>query len=231
MGENQKIPLKQRFYLWLATYIAGFLIRIIRKTSRLYSVGDEYSQNLHEFGERCILASWHGSVIAPIMKHMDEGLVVLASEHGDGEIIARVLKSLGFGLIRGSTTRGGSRAMAEMIKRLKTPGKIAITPDGPKGPYRKFKMGAVVLAQKTGAPIVPLASYSNSPFILNSWDKFQIVKPFGKFVIVYGPPILVESDSTPGELEEIRDYVEQEMHKLDIQAETYFDLLKEEIEK
>ena len=146
MGENQKIPFKQRIYLWLATYIAGFLIRIIRKTTRLYVVGGEDSRQLHAFGERCILASWHGSVIAPIMKHMDEGLVVLASKHGDGEIIARVLKSLGFGLVRGSTTRGGSRAMSEMIKRLKTPGQIAITPDGPKGPYRKFKMGADVLA-------------------------------------------------------------------------------------
>ncbi len=223
MGENKKIPFKQRFYLWLAKNIAGFLFRIIRITSRIYVVGGEHRRQLYEFGERCIFTVWHGSVFAPIMNLMDEGIIVLVSEHGDGEIIARILKNLGFGLVRGSTTRGGSRAVAEMVKRLRTPGKIAITPDGPKGPYRKLKMGAVVLAQMTGAPIIPIASYSDNRLLLNSWDKFQVVIPFGKCVIVYGLPIRVDSELTPGELEEKRKFVEREMHKLDSLAETYFD--------
>ena len=223
MSEEGKLPLKQRFYLWLSSHAAGKLIRLLKKTIRLTVVGDEYLRSLMENGGRAIFAFWHGNMIIPMMSYIDEGVVVLVSEHGDGEIIARVLKSLGCGLIRGSTTRSGSRALIEMTKMFESPGIIAITPDGPKGPYRELKSGAVILAQRTGVPILPMSTYTNRPKFLKSWDRFHLVKPFVKCVLMYGKPIKIERDLSSEKLEEKRRFVEQAIHELDHQAETFFD--------
>ena len=59
------------------------------------------------------------------------------------------------GVIRGSTTRGGSTALLGLIRR--TGGThVVLTPDGPVGPRRRLKPGAVALAGMTGMPIVPI---------------------------------------------------------------------------
>jgi len=223
MSEESKLPLKHRFYLWLGSHVAGKLIRLLKKTVRLTVIGDEHLRSLMENGGRAILAFWHGNMIIPMMRHIDEGDVVLVSEHGDGEIIARALKSLGYDLIRGSTTHSGAKALVDMRKRFESPGIIAITPDGPKGPYRELKSGAVILAKQTGVPILPISAYTNRPKFLKSWDRFHLVKPFVKCVLMYGKPIKIERDLSSEKLEEKRRFVEQAIYELDRQAETFFD--------
>lgn len=147
---------------------------------------------------------------------------MLVSEHGDGEIIARTLKSLGYDLIRGSTTHGGARALVDMRKRFESPGIITITPDGPNGPYRELKSGAVILAKQTGVPILPMSAYTSRPKFLKSWDRFHLVKPFVKCVLMYGEPIKIDRHLSSEKLEEKRKLVEQTIHELDRLAESFF---------
>ena len=117
LKKKDTVPLKQRFFLWLSCNVAGRFIRLLKKTVKLTIIGDENLQKLINADGKAIFVVWHGNIIIPIMRHIDDGVVVLASEHGDGEIIANVLSSLGFDLIRGSTTRGGSRALKDMVKK------------------------------------------------------------------------------------------------------------------
>ena len=216
------LTFKQRFYLWLGANVAGKLLRLLRKTVRLTVIGNENLQSVIDKGGKAIFVFWHGNMLIPMMRHMDDGIVVLVSEHGDGEILARMLKSLGHHLIRGSTTRGGARALKQMMKRFKSPGIISFTPDGPKGPYRVMKIGAVVLAHRTGVPIIPISAFTGKPRFLNSWDRFQLVKPFESCVLLYGKPITIEHQLSSEQLEEKRKSVEHTIHELDSQAEMYF---------
>jgi lysophospholipid acyltransferase (LPLAT)-like uncharacterized protein len=62
-----------------------------------------------------------------------------------------------------------------------------ITPDGPKGPRFKFKPGAILLAQMSGRPMLPMA-YAASRAWLVKWDKFVIPAPFTRIVIAIGAP-------------------------------------------
>ena len=195
---------------------------MLRKTVRLTIVGDDNFKSVMNGGGKAIFTFWHGNMIIPMIRHIDEGVVVLVSEHGDGEIIANVLSSLGYGLVRGSTTRGGAKALKEMMKRFKKPGIIAITPDGPKGPYRELKIGAVHLSQRTGVPILPMSTYTNKPKFLSSWDKFLFVKPFVHGVLIYGKPISVERGLTEDQLEDKRLELEMAVHEVDNQAENFF---------
>ncbi|MGI8402678.1 MAG: lysophospholipid acyltransferase family protein, partial [Gemmatimonadaceae bacterium] len=135
----------------------------------------------------------HGHLLPGLWHHRNEGVTVLISEHRDGEIVARAAESLGYGLIRGSTTRGGGRALISLVRELRAGHEIAITPDGPRGPARKFAPGALVAAQRSDAFILPVAVSASRSWRLKSWDRFMIPKPFARVTIAYGPPTKVES--------------------------------------
>ncbi len=220
---TKKTSLKQRIFLWTAANLSNIILRLLCKTVRIEIIGKEFFNQFHEKNEKFILAFWHGNMMIPLITHMDMGIYVLVSQHGDGEIIAVILKRLGNRLIRGSSTRGGSEALKEMLRKIKKENAgIAITPDGPKGPYRKMKTGAVVLAQRSDAPLIPMSAYTSSPKFLKSWDKFMFVKPFSKAVLIYGEPIYIERDLSEDEFEKQQNIVEERLKSLDEQAELYF---------
>jgi lysophospholipid acyltransferase (LPLAT)-like uncharacterized protein len=58
-------------------------------------------------GERCIFAFWHARLLPLVYTHRRRSIVVLISQHRDGELIARVIHRLGYLTSRGSSTRGG----------------------------------------------------------------------------------------------------------------------------
>lgn len=222
MDAEKKMPNKQRFFLWLGSKVAGKIIKLLKYTVKFEIVGQEHFDGLMNNGGKAIFAVWHGNMVIPMMEHIGRGVNVLVSQHGDGEIIARILTSLGYGLVRGSSTRGGSEALKTMIRLFRKPAIIAITPDGPKGPYRELKIGAVILAQSTGVSVLPMSAYTSSPKFLKSWDRFLFVKPFTRCLLIYGKPIKIDRDETTEGLEEKRKLVEQSIWNLDQMAENYF---------
>jgi lysophospholipid acyltransferase (LPLAT)-like uncharacterized protein len=90
--------------------------------------------------------------------------------------------------VRGSSSHTGARALRDyyeaLVKRAVSP---IITPDGPRGPRFEFKPGAILLAQMSGRPLLPLA-YAASRAILFHWDRFVIPLPFARIVIAVGAP-------------------------------------------
>jgi lysophospholipid acyltransferase (LPLAT)-like uncharacterized protein len=112
----------------------------------------------------------------------------LISPSVDGELGADIVRRLGGYIIRGSSTHTGARALRDYYQSL-TQEQVspALTPDGPKGPRFKFKPGAILLAQMSGRPILPMA-YAASRAWLIKWDKFVIPYPFSRIVIVIGEP-------------------------------------------
>jgi lysophospholipid acyltransferase (LPLAT)-like uncharacterized protein len=115
---------------------------------------------------------------------------VLTSLHADGELMTRVCKHLNLGVIRGSTTRGGSKALLGLIRRAGG-SHVVLTPDGPVGPRRRLKAGAVALAGMTGMPIVPVGAACSAGWRVGSWDRMLIPRPWTTAYYVGGPTIRV----------------------------------------
>ncbi len=78
-----------------------------------------------------------------------------------------------------------------MTRELQAGKEVAITPDGPKGPPRKFAAGALVAAQRSDSFIVPIGVTADRAWHLRSWDRFMIPKPFARVTIAYGNPAKV----------------------------------------
>lgn len=112
----------------------------------------------------------------------------LISPSVDGELGAMMVRRFGGHVIRGSSTHTGARALRDYYQALVKEGiSPAITPDGPRGPRFQFKPGAILLAQMSGRPMLPMA-YAASRAWLVKWDKFVIPVPFSRIAIAIGPP-------------------------------------------
>lgn len=172
-------------------------------TVRLTREGYEPIRALRSEGQKVIFCFWHGGLLPLAWVHRDEGVVVLVSEHADGEYITRVLHRYGYETARGSSTRGGSRGLRGLLRSARAGRDLAITPDGPRGPLQEFKPGAVTAAQLTGLPILPLGVAASSAWRLESWDRFMIPRPFCQLHVVYGEPIYIPRSLSDGEVAEL----------------------------
>lgn len=143
----------------------------------------------------------------------------LISPSVDGEIGAMLVRRLGGEVIRGSSSHTGARALRDYYQALAHEDiSPAITPDGPRGPPWKFKPGAVLLAQLSQRPIIPLA-YAASRAWKIQWDRFVIPMPFARIVIAIGEPVYVQKGLDSSALERIQLEMAQCLHLLFEQAQ------------
>jgi lysophospholipid acyltransferase (LPLAT)-like uncharacterized protein len=215
-------PLRKRLIFWLATRLGWLLVLALCYLTRIRYVGREHYEWLRDNNKPFIYCIWHGKILIPIFAHRHENVHAMVSLHVDGEMIAQTLHRLGIRTIRGSSTRGAQRAAVEMIRALKRGIICALMPDGPTGPRHVFKPGAITIAQKSGAYLLPFTFACSLPFRFNSWDRFVLPLPFSKSVAIYGEPIKVPADLPNEAFEEFRLTVESKMLELEKYAESFF---------
>lgn len=179
------------------------LVRLLGATWRIRLINSDSSIDaLRRRKQPIAFALWHGDMLPLLYHHRAEGVVVLISEHRDGELIARIAESLGFRTVRGSTSRGASRALVGLARELEAGRDIAITPDGPRGPARTFAPGLLVSAQRTGTPVIAVAVAADNAWRLRTWDGFKIPKPFSRVRIAYSDPVSVDAVTARAAAEE-----------------------------
>ena len=181
--------------VWVAVRFGAVIIRALAITWRYRLTNTEPMRALRSRRQPFIFAFWHGTMLPLVWVHRGEGVPVVISEHRDGEIIAQIVEHFGFRTIRGSSTRGAARALLAIVRELESGAEVAVTPDGPRGPARRFAGGALVAAQRVGVPIVGVAVTASSAWRLNSWDRFMIPKPFSRVHIAYTAPTCVAASS------------------------------------
>ncbi len=208
--------------------VSRLLLRLYWRTLRpAGTAGAEHLDAVVTSGQPFILCSWHEMQLLSLpylARIRDRGVALasLVSPSEDGDIAARFGRGLGIGIVRGSSSRTGAQALRNLyleIAHRKT--SLALTVDGPRGPRRRFKPGAVLLAQTTGAPILPFVFEATSAWRLRSWDRFVIPKPGARIAYAFGEPVPVGRDiaSTSGDgLEETGRRLEAAMAELSEQA-------------
>ena len=196
--DDEPFPWRSR-----AALLAGRgALQLLARTWRFRVVNVAAINGLRAAKRSFIFSLWHGQLLPLLWHHRDEGVVLLISEHRDGELVARAAESLGYALVRGSTTRGADRALISVIRELQAGREVAITPDGPKGPAGKYAPGALIASQRSGAVIVPVVAVADRAWRLKSWDHFMIPKPFARVTVAYGDPASVLAATPRGASEE-----------------------------
>jgi lysophospholipid acyltransferase (LPLAT)-like uncharacterized protein len=180
----------------LTERVGPLVARTVARSWRIEVVGPESWTQVAATDRPYVLLCWHDALLPVMWHHRHRGIRAVVSEARDGQYLAAFATSLGYGLIRGSSTRGGRRALLGVISALRQGVPVGITPDGPRGPRRILKRGALAAAARTGAMVLPVHADARPSWRAGSWDRFLVPPPLARVRVAYGAPF--EVGSGPG---------------------------------
>jgi lysophospholipid acyltransferase (LPLAT)-like uncharacterized protein len=209
-----------RLLIRAADLLFFVLIKLIGHTIRFEIDGWAHWEAASSDGKLPIYTFWHNRVFLSTYFWRRRRIVVMTSKSFDGEYIARFIQRFGYGAARGSSTRGATGAIIEMVRLMRAGCPTAFTIDGPKGPKYVAKMGAVLLAKKTGNPILPFTITADRFWeAKKSWDGFQVPGPFARARVYIAAPIFVRPDADETELNAKRDELQRALDELNERGE------------
>ena len=217
---SRSFSVRERFLLWFISWCAYVLIWVVGRTLRFQITLEEGS--LADGRRRAlpgIYCFWHQAMIPSAYHFRNMQIGIMISRSFDGEVIAQIVEKLGFRPVRGSSSRGGAEALIAMRQELELGHPAVFTADGPRGPLYVAKPGAVMLASKTGYKICSFHVAVERAWILKSWDRMMVPKPFSRASFYITSPIAVPSTATDEELEEWRRRVQADLDRARIGAE------------
>jgi lysophospholipid acyltransferase (LPLAT)-like uncharacterized protein len=213
-----------RLLIRAADLVFFTLIKMIGRTVKFEVQGWEHWEAASTEGKLPIYTFWHNRVFLSTYFWRRRRIVVMTSQSFDGEFIARFIQRFGYGAARGSSTRGATGAVVRMVRLMRAGCPTAFTIDGPKGPRYVAKMGSVLLAKRTGNPILPFTISADKFWeARKSWDRFQVPRPFTRALVEIAPPIFVRPNADDTELNAKRDELQRALDELNERGKAWRD--------
>jgi lysophospholipid acyltransferase (LPLAT)-like uncharacterized protein len=150
------------------------------------------------------------------------GATILISRSFDGELITRILRLFGFKAVRGSSSRGAREGLLGLAQVIESGNPAIFTADGPRGPIYRTKMGPIKLAQMTGAPIGAFHLEPERAWVMRSWDRFLVPKPFTRIVVSWAQWTRVPADLAADQFEPKREELNAAIERARLRALDYF---------
>ena len=219
----------QRIQIPVIAAIVYSVIRLLGPTLRYEVLGWHHAEKVYASKKQCIWAFWHRVIIPIVWWYRNHGVVVMNTTAFDGQWTRKVIEWLGFGTAQGSSSRGGLRGLAVMAKRIEEGRDCAFTIDGPRGPRYIAKPGPVMLARKTGAPIMVFhLGVDRGKTFEKTWDHFLLPMPFARAMILFAPPIFVPRDASVELMDAKQAEMQRELERVRDVAESWYSLSEEE---
>jgi hypothetical protein len=198
----------QRITLAVLPRIVWILFTLIGLTWKFELIAEEGSEPL-PFGEGVgpdIYCFWHQCVLPCTVYFRRTHSTILISRSFDGELITRTLQLFGYRAVRGSSSRGSREGLLGLKKVIEAgDGPAIFTADGPRGPIYRTKMGPVKLAHLTGARIGAFHLEPEHAWVMKSWDRFLIPRPFTRIAVGWSRWTYVPADMPDSDFESKRE--------------------------
>ncbi len=208
-----KFTLRQRVLLWLITWTGFLVIRMIGPTLRFAISWEDDSPGSLE-ARPYVYSFWHACMLPAMYLWRDLQIRVMSSDSFDGEYTGRIMRKFGFVKVRGSSTRGAVRALLGMRRELEQGWVVAFTIDGPKGPRYVVKPGPVLLARSTGVPMVVFHMAVENAWVLKTWDRLMIPKPFSRVLMRVSRRLAVPKDADDAQMQRSQDELQSALDRV-----------------
>ncbi|MGI9101069.1 MAG: lysophospholipid acyltransferase family protein [Terriglobales bacterium] len=218
---SEQFTLKQRLALAIIAAAGSLLVRLIGPTLR-YTISLEDGAPASEWVCPSVYVFWHRCVIPALWWYRGKQIAVMTSSSFDGEYIARIIEKFGYRAVRGSSTRGGVRALLGMHTEIEQGRAVAFTIDGPTGPRYIAKPGPVLLARNVQKPLLAFHCAVERAWVLNSWDRFLIPKPFSRVLLRLSRTITVPPDADGDALDAFHQQMQQALDRAREYSEKMF---------
>ena len=217
---SHKFTLGQRLVLAIVPRIVWALLSVVGRTWRFDVIAEPGVIPVRD-GKKAgpeIYCFWHQCVLPCAFYFRGSGAVILISHSFDGELITRILRMFGFDAVRGSSSRGAREGLLGLAHVIESGRTAIFTADGPRGPIYRTKMGPVKLAQITGAPMGAFHLQPQRAWILKSWDRFLIPRPFTRICVSWANWTKVAADLPPENLETKREELNAAIERARLRA-------------
>jgi len=227
-----KLPWHRRIQIPIIAAVVYSVIRTLGPTLRFEVLGQERVERRWAAKQPCIWAFWHRCIIPIAWYGRNRGIVIMNTTAFDGQWTRKVIEWLGFGTAQGSSSRGGLRGLQVMAQRIKEGLDCGFTIDGPRGPRYVAKVGPVLLARMTGAPIFVFhVGVERGKTIEKTWDHFLLPSLFARAVIVGAPEIYVPQDADSEMIRAKHEEMQKALERVRDIAEGWFSMSEEERNK
>lgn len=171
--------------------VMALYVRLVAATSR--TDGATVTQ------DAVVLAFWHEyNLVAAAAAHRlrrHQHHVSFSTRTFRGQVMNAMLAGLDAGSVPlpAEDERAEAASLAREMARLGRAGaSLVVSPDGPFGPYRRAKPGALIVARESGLPLQPWAvSVRPAIRLRGRWDRHVVPLPFGRLRVVEAEPIRV----------------------------------------
>jgi len=183
---------------WLARLVGramGLYLHLVAATVRVN--GKPLPQG------QVVFAIWHqdnlAAASAAVKMRSDTRLISFSTRGFRGIVMNSLLVTIRARAItlpdEGRETRGEAARVAKEMAGLAARGfSLVVSCDGPFGPYRVAKPGALLVARESGLPIYPIAMGFRPAWRLRGrWDRHLVPLPFALMRIEHGAVIRVGS--------------------------------------
>jgi lysophospholipid acyltransferase (LPLAT)-like uncharacterized protein len=195
--------------------LAALLIKLLMLSCRVAEIEGEEKEReaISRSGGGAVYAGWHQRMSYLFHHFGSSNATTMISQSRDGEYAARAARWLGIKSVRGSSTRRGLGALKELVQEIRDGAVGGMLADGPVGPARMAKIGSLVIARDAEVPLIGVVWGADRCWVLNSWDRYLIPKPFARVAILYTEPILIPKTAKGEELESYRKLFEERMNQ------------------
>jgi lysophospholipid acyltransferase (LPLAT)-like uncharacterized protein len=210
--------------LAVAPRVVWALLKLVSLTWRFKEIAEEgVTPLVNGRGARAeIFCFWHQCVLPCTVYFQTTGATILISRSFDGELITRILELFGFHAVRGSSSRGAREGLLGLQDVIESGRPAIFTADGPRGPIYQTKMGPIKLAQMTGARIGAFHLEPERAWVMKSWDRFLIPKPFTRICVSWARWTRVPADLPAEEFEPMREQLNAAIERARARAVDYF---------
>ncbi|MGA2206956.1 MAG: lysophospholipid acyltransferase family protein [Terracidiphilus sp.] len=217
---SRRFSFVQRLALAVIPRVVWALLWLVGRTWRFEVIAEEgVTPTL--FGERSpakIFCFWHQCVLPCTVYFRYSRAIILISQSFDGELITRILKRFGYDAVRGSSSRGAREGLLGLKHVIESGHTAIFTADGPLGPIFRTKMGPIMLATMTGAPIGAFHLQPEHAWTMPSWDRFLVPKPFTRIVVSWAQWTCVPADLAEDQFETKREELNAAIERARIRA-------------
>jgi lysophospholipid acyltransferase (LPLAT)-like uncharacterized protein len=217
-GPN-RFTLRQRIILRIIIAAGYSFIRLIGPTLRVSVSREEGAEKTLD--ERPLITSfWHACIIPSTYIFRNFGVRVMSSNSYDGEYMGRIIRKFGFVAVKGSSSRNAVRALLGLRRALQEGWTVAFSIDGPRGPRHKVKPGPVALARSSAVPLSTFHIAVENAWVLNTWDRLIIPKPFSRVLMRFGKLIPVPANATDEDIEHYQQELQASLDRVREFSET-----------
>ena len=211
--DPRRFTLRQRIVLRIIIAAGYMFIRLIGPTLRVCVSCEEGAQET--VGQRPLIISfWHACIVPATYLFRNVGIRVMSSNSYDGEYMGRIIHRFGFVAVKGSSSRNAVRALLGLRRALQQGWAVAFSIDGPRGPRYQVKPGPVALARSSGVPLSTFHIAVKNAWVLNTWDRLIIPKPFSRILMRFGKLIPVPAEASEEDLERYQQELQDSLDRI-----------------